>query len=595
MKFLSNLKKSILNNKKISLGFVLLIGLGYWFLGGTADNTSVTKFVLGRVALGTVVESISGSGQVAGFSQVDLKARASGDVNYVGVKNGENVYQGKLLLQLDASDAAKNVRDAQISLDSAKLSLQKIKRPTDALTLLQAQNDLDKAKASLVKTYDDGFNKVADAFLDLPTAITGLNSIFYSSDMNLNGGQLNISFYTDGAKFYEYGANLGKAESLKLDLETKYKLAKQAYATNFDHYKSATRISSNEKIESLVKETYQTAAAVSEALKGANNLIQYYQDQLAEGGRSVNALTPGHLANLISYIGKANGRLADLLTVKNNLIDATTLVPEKEQYLEKLKLGTDALDIQASEISLKQRENALADANDTFKNYSVYAPFTGTIAKLNVRVGDSVSSGFVFGTLITSQKMAEITLNEVDVARVKLHQKATLTFDALSDLTIAGEVAEIDSIGTVSSGVVTYAVKIAFASQDERVKSGMSVSAAIVTELRQDVLTLPVSALKSSSNNYYVETIPLAASAKVGDEFASSVIPVRVPVVTGLESDSLVEIVSGIKEGDLVIVRTINASSATAVSTTSSQSLLGILSGGRGAARVGGGGGGAPR
>src|SRR5207248_903868 len=95
--------------------------------------------------------------------------------------------------------------------------------------------------------------------------------------------------------------------------------------------------------------------------------------------------------------------------------------------------------------------------------------------------------------------------------------KATLTFDAIPDLTISGTVAEIDSLGTVSQGVVTYNVKISFDTQDSRIKGAMSVSAAIITEVKQDVLVVLNSAVKSSSGASYVEMFdtPLAAPTDV--------------------------------------------------------------------------------
>jgi HlyD family secretion protein len=101
------------------------------------------------------------------------------------------------------------------------------------------------------------------------------------------------------------------------------------------------------------------------------------------------------------------------------------------------------------------------------------APFDGILATFTAKVGES--SGSSVGTLITEQKVAVISFNEVDAASIKIGQKAKLTLMAITGLTIPGTVVEIDSVGTVSSGVVTYDVKIAFDKDDERVKAGMSV------------------------------------------------------------------------------------------------------------------------
>ncbi|MDD5433706.1 MAG: hypothetical protein PHE77_03610, partial [Candidatus Pacebacteria bacterium] len=61
--------------------------------------------------------------------------------------------------------------------------------------------------------------------------------------------------------------------------------------------------------------------------------------------------------------------------------------------------------------------------------------------------------------------MAEISLNEVDVAKVKIGQRAIITFDAIDELEITGKVEDVDTIGTVSQGVVSYNVKIIFDTQ----------------------------------------------------------------------------------------------------------------------------------
>jgi HlyD family secretion protein len=111
---------------------------------------------------------------------------------------------------------------------------------------------------------------------------------------------------------------------------------------------------------------------------------------------------------------------------------------------------------------------------------------------LTHKKGESISSGGTVATLITEQQVAEISLNEVDVAQVEVGQKVTLTYDAIEDLQISGSVAEVDLIGTTNQGVVSYTVTILFDTQDERIKPGMSVSATIITEIKQEVIVVPV-------------------------------------------------------------------------------------------------------
>ena len=179
--------KKILERKILSGGIALLLAIGgYLGYGAIFNKDGVAQYALAQVQKGTLVVSIAGSGQVSVSNQVDIKPKVSGDVVYVGVKNGQEVKAGTLIVQLDAGDAQKAVRDAEANLESAKLSLEKLKKPSDTLSLLQAENSLAQAKESkqkaeddLKKAYEDGFNTISNAFLELPEVMTGLDNIFF--------------------------------------------------------------------------------------------------------------------------------------------------------------------------------------------------------------------------------------------------------------------------------------------------------------------------------------------------------------------------------------------------------------------------------
>jgi len=263
---------------------------------------------------------------------------------------------------------------------------------------------------------------------------------------------------------------------------------------------------------------------------------------------------------------------------KTSISNATRTIAENELSFQKFQAGADSLDIRNSKINITQKENALADAQTTLSNYYLRAPFDGTVAKISAEKGDSVSGGTSVATIITPQQIATLSLNEVDVAKVKVGQKATLTFDAVEDLTITGEVAEVDTIGTVTQGVATYAVKITFDTQDERIKPGMTVSATIVIDVKTDTLMIANSAIKTSSDGAtsYVEmfsTTPSGATDTAG--ILSSIPPAQKTITIGISNDTETEILSGIKEGDLVVTRTTTGAQTTAKTTTATRSILG--------------------
>ena len=215
-------------------------------------------------------------------------------------------------------------------------------------------------------------------------------------------------------------------------------------------------------------------------------------------------------------------------------------------------------------------------------DYYVTAPFSGTIASVSVAVGDTASG--TIASLITNQEVATLSMNEVDVAKIKLGEKATVSFDAISDLTMTGTVAQIDTVGTVTSGVVTYTVKIAFDTENDLVKPGMSVSAAIITDSETDALIVPSNAIKTQGTTKYVQMFatPLATPATGSKGTPSKTAPNKITVTVGISDDTNTQIISGLKEGDQIVSSTITSSTSSKTTTTTKSATSLLTGGGRG-------------
>lgn len=562
---------------KIVAGIILIIIAvgGYLSYRKIFSNNSIIRYVTAKVQRGTLIISITGSGYVSASNQVDVKSKVGGEIITVYTKPGQEVGAGAILAAIDSRDAERAVRDAEIALETAKLELDKMLEPIDALTLLQAENSLIQAKESkqkaednLKKAYEEGFNTVSNAFLDLPNIMAGLQDILFSSSLG-GGSQWNIDFYTNEVKAYDDAVVF----KFRDDVYAKYRVAREAYDKNFADYKSASRFSDRATIEKIINQTYETTKLIAEALKSTNNLIQFYQDKLIERNLKPVALSDAHLRSLSSYTGTTNNHLLSLLSTERSIQDsnesllaADRTIQERTLYLEKIKKGPDSLDIRAKKIAIQQKEDALTTAKQALADHYVRAPFAGIIAKVNAKKGDTASVGTTIATLVAKQKIAEVSLNEVDVAKVKVGQKATLTFDAIPDLTVTGQVIEVDAVGTISQGVVTYTVKIGFDTQDGRIKPGMSVSASIVIEAKPNVLLVPNSAIKSQGGMSYVEIFDNNNRNSISDESAGGVIlknspPRRQSVEIGTANDEFTEILSGLSEGDVIVTRIIQPNS----------------------------------
>ncbi|MDO8469984.1 MAG: efflux RND transporter periplasmic adaptor subunit [bacterium] len=587
------------SHRAISVLIIVVVAFGgYRAIASLITPAPMTRYVLAVAETGTVVQSVTGTGQVSASNQVEVKPKVSGDLTAVPAVAGQSIRAGAILARIDSQDAQKAVRDAETALETAHLNYEKLMQPADALSLLQSQHALASAmessvnaSASLVKAYTDAFTAAANTYLDLPDAMSSLNDVLHSNSLT-GGSQWNIDYYASAV----HAADDSVGSMIRNQTDAAYQAARAAYEAAFTAYKATNRTADPATIEVLVAQTYDATIAVSDAVKSAVNLVQRFKDSVTQQNLRVPATADTHLSTLNSLTGTVNGHLSGLLnaqdsikSAKSSIISVGRSISEKSASLDKLMAGADPLDVRSSKLIVQQREDALRDAQMALTDYTVRAPFDGVIAKVNAKKGDAASPGTAVATLITREQLATITLNEVDVSAISVGQKATVTFDAVPDLAVAGEVSSVDSLGTVSQGVVTYAVQIRFATQDNRVKSGMSVSAAIVAKAASDVVMVPAAAVKSLGvqNSVMVVSGTMPVSGTSNQGVALSVPPNQQTVKIGLSSDTAVEIVSGLQVGDVVVIRTIAPTTTSAATTQpSAASLLG----GGGTRGVGGGG-----
>ena len=180
----------------------------------------------------------------------------------------------------------------------------------------------------------------------------------------------------------------------------------------------------------------------------------------------------------------------------------------------------------------------------------------------------SSQSSNVSNTKIANVKTAatpiiSISLTEIDVPKVKIGDKATITLDAYPDKTYTGKVVSIDTVGSVSSGVSTYPTVIKLDTDTTTILPNMAASASIITATKNDALMVPSSSVQQNQDgSSYVQIM------KNGK-------PTEVIVEIGLSSDAQTEIISGVSEGDTIVTATIQATTTTSTATTSPFSSFG--------------------
>jgi HlyD family secretion protein len=602
-----------------------------------AGTVVVPSYTLTPVRLGTVSETVTGTGQVEGADQVDITPKGSGQVTAIKVKPGDMVAAGQVLVTLDETSALLSLSQAKASLESAQANYEKL---VDGLTPQQQALDqaaVTNAEQSLITQLISAYNNtnntirtnIDDMFID-PQNDPTFSLTFLDSSGNVvtfNTTDLTIGFEVDGER-----AQLNSILPLwSSDISS---LNLQATSTNIDSHVTLA-LQNLQYVENFLNN-------ISGAVYGIYAQNSKYQSNL-----------DSYKSSIASAISSVTGSLSSLTNANQSLITANA------QYAQDVAPPLSE-DVASSQASVDQAQASLQSAQDAYNNNLVTAPFAGEIAAVDVEPGDIAGGSTVVATITTTDKIADISLNEVDAATVNVGDPAILTFSALPNVNVPAHVAEMALVGTVSSGVVDYNVKLSIdpvatstattspfgnysgyagnglggrfgsstsatstatssspgrfsgggfggaggsgvsatpsipftAAIYNEIKPGMSVTASIVTASHRGVLVVPSIAIKTLSNGLvsYVQT--LAGVTATGTVTTDSV-PQSIQVTTGLTNGTQTEITSGLTEGQLIISKTTNASKLVTAPTAAAAATTRIGGGGFGAGGGFGGGGGA--
>jgi HlyD family secretion protein len=612
----SKIKTLVWTHKIVSVVvLIILVGGGYWWYAVSTAAPTVTKYVVENATEGTIVASVSGTGQVQAGTTIDVTPKVSEEVTSIPVQVGDHVAAGQLLLQLDPTNEQQALQQAQLALEQAQLSAQQTNEVATTTLLQQqdsvttAQQSLANASTSIVEDYQSGFNNLGPTFVDLQTVMTGLQDFVTGNDISKTQADPD-AFVSLMPDYLQPGV-----VPYKDTVQSTYAAAVAAYQQNLIDYHAVTSGSSQATMDAIFAETLNTAQSIGDAVKAGKDFLNYVINTYPSNGSSTKplpAVTNTLQSNFSTYTDTMNTEISGVQSTitniendQNNIVNAQDSLTEASDTLAETVAGPTATTLLSQQISMQTAQNNLTTAQDNLDYTSVTAPISGTVSAINATVGETPGSNAV--TIVGDGEVAEVTLNEIDAAKVNLGDEATLTFDAINGLSLAGTVVEIDPVGTVSQGVVNYNVQIGFSqpadtSSTMLVKPGMSVTANIVTQLAQNVVAVPNAAITTAGGSSYIlepstplSAADLAASANGGIVLSGTKM---VPVAVGLTNDTMTEIASGVDVGDQIITQTLkSATTKTASASAGGTSALQLLGGAGGGARTftGGGGGGFTR
>jgi len=448
-----------------------------------------------RLETGTLIATVNATGNIEPEAEIRLSFQQAGTVAEVFFERGQAVRKGDVIAKLDTVDLELALAQAQASLEQAKNAL------------LQAQTALENAKAQEI---------IATA--NYSRTVAGVRkSEIDAARAALAAAEANLAKLKAGPEPEDIAA----AEAALRNAEAALRRAQSNYDAAFARNPAA--IGAHPAALELEQATnnYNSAKAqYDRATKGADDAqIKAAEQQV------VNAK-----ANLDKLLNPA--RRFDIEQAEAQLQQARLQARNAE-----VQIANAENQVRLAEIQVRQAQRRLDQA-------VLKSPIDGVIAAVNIKAGELVGAGAQPAVVVAdlSRYHINITVDEIDIAKVKIGQEVNITLDSLPGVEVKGKVSRISPTSRLVNGVVSYDVRVDIEPTEAELRSGMTANASIVLERRSGVLLAPNWAIRRDRN-----TGKSFLTLQVGDQLT------EVEVQTGLRNDTFSEILSGAKAGDVVV------------------------------------------
>jgi HlyD family secretion protein len=444
------------------------------------------------VARGDVSVSVSATGAVTATSQVDVRSRATGTVTQVLVEEGNRVTQGQLLATINDPDARAALRESQAQVNQFRANV------------ADAQAKLDQARQTLPLTRGQSAASIAQARATVANTKAKLETV----------------------KTGPRPEQIAQAKHAVEQAKANVTLAK-------------TTLDRNQQL-------FTQGFIPRSTLDQSQNQYDVNLAQLHSAEQNLNLLRAGALPSDIAA-AEAEVRLAE-----GQLANAQAGA---------LAVNVQRANVEAAVAAVSQAQAQLANAQAAFQNAQerynegwVRAPISGIVAKRSIEVGQTVIGGTatngnsVFTLANVSPLLANVSVDETDIAKIRVGMPVQIRVDALPDASFSGVVERIAPAGVVSQNVNQYTVTVRIEGSTPALRLGMTVDAEFVVAEARRALVVPNEAVRGQHRD-----LILLVGAR------EQLTPQR--IVAGISNGRVTEIKSGLQEGQTVYLGPVRAPS----------------------------------
>jgi HlyD family secretion protein len=473
------------SNKVNSLIVVSLIGAVV--LSSCAQATVLARGTAAErtevLAAGTMDRAVRATGYIQPAAEIRLGFQQPGTVQKIAVDVADAVKQGDVLAQLDTTDLELAQQQAQAALTQARLAL-------------------ETARAQVI-VVTDNYSRTVEG--GRPADINAASAAYAAAVQNYN----KVKAGAEPEDYAQAEANYRNAQAALERAQADYDRAFAANPAGIGGSPAGLALQQATNNFNAARALYDKVAKPADAamISAANQQVQSARATL------------------------------DRLNQPARPFD----VEQAATAITQARLGVQSAEVQVqlAEIQVKQAQRRIDQA-------TVKAPAGGQISAVNVKVGETAGTQPVIVMVDTGRYYVDITVDEVDIAQVKVGQAVQVALDALANHTITGTVMRINPTPAMVNGVVSYTVRVVIigdkSGEASPLRAGMTARTSIVVDQRAGVLLAPNWAIRTDA-----QTGKTYLSMKNGNGKR------EVEITLGERNDAYSEVLSGAQAGQIVV------------------------------------------
>lgn len=450
-----------------------------------------------EVVKGDIVQTVSASGYIDSTSHHNYSLSTSGKVTYI-LSEGDTFKKGDVLFKVDNSRQELLVAQAEGNLNISKDSLE--------LAKLNYQQALD-ANHIAVQLVEINTDLAEEATRSAFKAMENANELAKASEE---------SAYTA----FEHTSNISSwsIESAKTAWDEAEKILAQAIIDGITGYQLTQLEANAENAEVNYMAVKAQQSANVDSTEGT------YETTREQNKSSVDSAKSAYEQSLLNQSSTSWTNLSN------------TQSAESQIAITKKNIDQAGTQLELSEISLELAKMDLDDG-------AIHAPYDGIVLSSSYSEGEYAGLGVPAISIINSDFVVRAEVNETDVVTLEVGQDVEITLDAYYEYKFSGKITNISPISSNVGGVVSFEITIEMEPVDEpKILYGLSASLDITTSRVENILLVPIQSVYEEDGKSYVDI--LTEDGKTDKK----------EVTTGTSNYDFIEIRSGLKEGDIVII-----------------------------------------